>query len=68
MIEYKDRLFHCHKMKRNVKIFGDYKITDSGRTLVHRSCSDLTRMDVHKRCNGLDEQNNPCPYAHLNTE
>lgn len=68
MIEYKDRLLHCHKVRYNVKIFEDYEVTQSSRTLVHRSCSGLTHTDVRKRCNGLDEWNNPCPYAHLNTE
>ena len=68
MIEYKDRLFHCHKVRYNVKIFEDYEVTESNRTLVRRSCSGLTHTDARRQCNGLDEWGNPCPYARLNTE
>lgn len=65
MVEQFNRLYHCHKVHRNVTIFEDYEIIEGVRTLVRCSCPiHMYTEDGHK-CDGLNDHNLPCGYAHF---
>lgn len=64
MTEYSTRLYHCHKLKKNVHISEDYEIINGVRTLVRCSCPNYmgTASDGRK-CNGLNDYDLPCGYS-----
>ncbi len=64
MIEYAQKLYHCHKLKRNVTIFEDYEIIDGVRTLVRCSCPFHTGTAVEgRRCDGQNDFGFRCGFA-----
>ena len=63
MIEQSDKLFHCHKVKRNVTIMQDYDIIDGKRTLIYSRCSAYRIEDRKRSCDGIDDHGFECCYA-----
>lgn len=64
ILEQTTRLYHCHKLHKNVHIFEDYDNINGVRTLVRCSCPNYTdtASDGHS-CNGLNDYGIPCGYA-----
>ncbi len=64
MTEETTRLYHCHKLRKNVSIFEEYETINGVRTLVRCSCPNYrgTAADERK-CNGLNDYQLPCHYA-----
>lgn len=64
MVEYTTRLYHCHKLKRNVQIMEDYEVIDGVRTLVRCSCPYYTGTASERlRCNGQNDFHFRCSFA-----
>lgn len=64
MVEYATRLYHCHKLKKNVMILEDYEIVDGVRTLVRWSCPYYTGMASGLiRCDGQNDFGFSCSLA-----
>lgn len=64
MIEQSIRLYHCHKLKKNVQIFEDYEVINGVRRLLRCSCPNHMGMAADERkCNGLNDYGNPCGYS-----
>lgn len=64
MVEYKTRLYHCHKLNRNVEIMEDYEVVNGVRTLVRCSCPYYTGTASGRlRCNGQNDFYFRCSYA-----
>lgn len=64
VMEYEMRLYHCHKIKRNVQILEDYEVIDGVRTLVRCSCPvHMGTASTDRHCNGINEFDFPCGYA-----
>lgn len=64
MIEQSTRLYHCHKLKKNVHIFEDYEVINGTRTLLRCSCPNYRGMAADgRKCNGLDDYDQPCGYS-----
>lgn len=64
MIEETTRLYHCHKLRKNVKIFEDYEVIDGTRTLLRCSCPYyMGTAGDGRRCNGQSDLGTPCYYA-----
>lgn len=64
MTEYSTRLYHCHKLKRNVQILEDYEVINGVRTLVRCSCPYYTGTASERlRCDGRNDFHLRCSYA-----
>lgn len=64
MTEFVMRLYHCHKLKKNVHIFEYYEVINGVRTLVRCSCPNHTGTAADgRKCNGLNDHGLPCGYA-----
>lgn len=63
MIEYETRLYHCHKIQKNVKIAEDYDSSTDGRRLVRCSCPYHQYKDMRPHCDGYNEFGFQCCYA-----
>jgi hypothetical protein len=68
MAEFKTRLYHCHKAKKNVHILEDYEIIDGKCILVRSQCPNYMSEDRASRCNGVNEHGFECGYANKNIE
>ena len=66
MIEERDRLYHCHKIKKHITIFEDYEIVDGERTLIKCECPVYKYGENGKKCNGLNDHGFTCGYANYN--
>lgn len=65
MIEIKDRMYNCPKLRKIIHIFEDYEVTEDHRTLVRCSCPVYTGTSpAGASCNGLNHRGEPCCYAH----
>lgn len=64
MLEQTVRMYHCHKLKKNVYILEDYEILNGVRTLVRCSCPNYmgTAADGRK-CNGLNDYLLRCGFS-----
>lgn len=65
MIEYNTRLYHCHKLKRNINILEDYEVVNNKRTLT-RSVCPYYQSDEKVKCNGINDHGFSCGYAVYN--
>lgn len=63
MIDQSDKLFHCHKVKREVTIMEDYDTIDGKRTLVRSRCSAYDIEDRKRSCNGTTDHGFDCSQA-----
>lgn len=64
MLEQITRLYHCHKLKKNVYIFEDYEVINGVRTLVRCSCPNYTGTASDGwKCDGRNDYQIPCSYA-----
>lgn len=63
MVEYDSRLYHCHKIRRNVSIQEDYEVINGKRILVHCYCPVFIYGDGSRKCNGLSDHGIKCGYA-----
>lgn len=63
MIEPSDKLYHCHKIRREVTIMEDYDIIDGKRTLVRSRCSAYKIEDRKRSCNGIEDHGFECSRA-----
>lgn len=63
MVEPYDRMFHCHKVKRNVTIMEDYDVIDGKRTLIRARCSAYNVEDRKRSCNGIEDHGFECSCA-----
>ena len=66
---HKSRLIHCHKIQKTFHIYEDYELTDGDPILARSTCPMC--MDTANRkapCNGLNEWDHPCSYAHTRNQ
>ena len=63
MLEQTTRLYHCHKLNKNVTIFEDYEVCEDSRRLVHCSCPYHTYTDMKPHCDGYNDFGFQCGYA-----
>lgn len=62
-MEQTTRLYHCHKIHKNVTIFEDYEIIQGVRTLVRCSCPHYIYKDTKPHCDGNNDFGFRCGYA-----
>lgn len=61
MVQYSQKLYHCHKLNRNVYISEEYEVIDGVRTLVRCSCPFYTGTAYEgRRCDGMNDLDSPC--------
>lgn len=61
MKETIDRLYHCHKARKNVHTFEDYETRDGNKKLVEVFCPEFHE----NKCNGYNDYNISYSYTSI---
>lgn len=63
MIKEITRLYHCHKIHRNVNITEYYEVVEDNQTLLRCSCPYHLYKDMKPHCDGYNDFGFQCGYA-----
>lgn len=63
MTSYFDRLYHCHKVDKSIRIMEDYELIDGKKILIRCQCPIYNDTEKGIKCNGFNDHGLKCGYA-----
>lgn len=58
-----DRLYHCHKAHKEIRIMEDYEEINGKKVLVRCQCPVHVYGEGRNKCNGINDHGFECGYA-----